>query len=278
MTEACYPNITPFLPPCDNSFYEIDEEDEAALNVIRSSISDLLTISNATSSSYDGADSSPLFNYNSSLFDVPIQSPIVQQSNLISIGPRCSRCGNPCGEDAIYQGNLAFHARHFTCRECGKALKVAISVNNEIYCQVCAKKVAPQSNCCYICNTPRSQSSIIAAGRCYCREHFRCATCNQILDIASFKQFNGHFYCEEHCPTDQLPICAGCNRQILSSKIICACSNNKFHQECFNCVKCQKNLVDQKYTVYNERPICVNCFKHLPKEVKTAIAKNPFRH
>ena len=260
MNQTCCKNFAPLYT--SDMLYDIDEEDENALSIIRSSITDILS---------NGGQSQNLDHWNDGIN-------YSQHIKQISVGPRCNRCGNPCGDDVIYQGNLAFHTCHFTCRNCNEPLKVAISVNNEIYCQKCASQVLPQSNCCCICNAPRNKSSVIAGGRCYCKEHFRCATCNKILDIASFRQYNGHFYCQEHCPDEFLPICAGCSRQIIGSKVICACSNNKYHPECFNCIKCGKSLVDQKYTQYEGNPICVSCFKQLPKGIKTYIAMTQSSH
>ena len=331
-----------------NCGFDIDEEDEAALSIIRSSITDLLSQSRVCNDNFlmDSYTNPNLFNQHetpssqdntfyssgtkSDIFNNPKISPISQQreserphscnslpnnvnflsnysfSNLnmnsnpptipIDFGPRCARCGNPCGDDVIYQGNLAFHSSHFTCKECRTKLKVGILLNNDVYCQSCAAKVTPQSNNCCVCNSPRSSTSIVIGSRCFCKEHFVCAHCGKILDSTSFKRspIDGNFYCESHCPNeDKFPICAGCGRPIVtknspsqasssissfypSSKVICAslCGTKaKFHSECFNCYICNKSLVDlPKYTVYKERPICVNCFKQLPREVQTSIA------
>lgn len=337
MAQTYYTSSGSFHIPDMNCRFDIDEEDEAALSIIRSSITGLLSQNN---DSIDNILMNPhenmnLFNHETTSLQTDAYyinnnsktSPFLQQkeserphscnslpNNLnfssnyymnsdfnsstkpADFGPRCTRCGNPCGDDVIYQGNLAFHSAHFTCKECRTKLKVGILLNNDVYCQSCASKITPQSNNCCICNSPRSTTSIVIGGRCFCKEHFVCASCGKILDSSSFKhsQIDGNFYCESHYPKEDIfPICAGCGRPIItknslskasstissfypSSKVICAslCGTKaKFHSECFNCYICNKSLVElPKYTVYGGRPICVTCFKQLPKDVQASIA------
>lgn len=346
MAQTYYTSSGSFHIPDMNCRFDIDEEDEAALSIIRSSITDLLsnnsecmdnilTDQHADAIFFSQHESiSPQTNIfhscgtKSNIFDESKINPLPQQKDSerprssnslpnnfnytphysfshmntntptlpVDFGPRCTRCGNPCGDDVIYQGNLAFHSAHFTCKECRKNLKVGILLNNDVYCQSCAAKVTPQSNNCCVCNSPRPSASVVIGGRCFCKEHFVCACCGKILDPTSYKRspIDGNFYCESHCPKeDTFPMCAGCGRPIVtknspsqayssissfypSSKVICASicgSKVKFHSECFNCYICNKSLVDlPKYTVYDGRPICVNCFKQLPREVQTSIA------
>ena len=63
----------------------------------------------------------------------------VQSFNAIpNIGPRCHRCGNPCGNDALFFGQHAYHSKHLTCYRCNTKLKMPIIIENEIYCHSCS--------------------------------------------------------------------------------------------------------------------------------------------
>lgn len=121
-------------------------------------------------------------------------------SPFASFGPRCTRCGNPCGDDVVYCGSLAFHKRHFKCRKCGQAMQVPITINGDVYCQNCSKIVRPKQNTCCVCHQIADDRSICVAGKCFCLDHFRCAKCNALLSPANFRQRQGKFYCPNHVP------------------------------------------------------------------------------
>ena len=121
-------------------------------------------------------------------------------SACVSFGPRCARCGNPCGDDVVYVGSLAFHKRHLKCRKCGKRMQVPIIINGDIYCQNCSKLVKPRQNTCEICHQIVDETGVSVGGKSYCADHFRCATCNCRLSISNYKQKGGKFYCPQHVP------------------------------------------------------------------------------
>lgn len=292
MAQTCHTMGKIMFPPETNCRFEIDEEDEAALSVIRSSLCEFLGNGgddNLNSNLYTiQNDVNHFFEKDTISIGVPQSCPpsssAMEYPLSVDLGPRCIRCGNPCGEDVIYHGNLAFHSCHFNCYECGAPLTVGISLNNEVFCQLCASTVKPQDTTCCICHSPKTSTSIVVEDRCFCRDHFMCAHCGKLLNIASFKRSNidGNFYCEEHCPNETFLLCAGCklpitvNSPMSDSKAISAYIGEKslkFHSHCFNCNICHKSLVTpHKYTVYEEQPICLKCFKNLPKKVQSSIA------
>ena len=126
-------------------------------------------------------------------------------SACVSFGPRCARCGNPCGDDVVYVGSLAFHKRHLKCRKCGKRMQVPIIINGDIYCQNCSKLVKPRQNTCEICHKIVDETGVSIAGKSYCSDHFRCAICNCPLSISNYKQKDGKFYCPQHISTPSTP-------------------------------------------------------------------------
>ena len=67
-------------------------------------------------------------------------------SEPLSFGPRCARCGMPCGNDAIYFGTLTFHKRQFNCKICGSSLDFPIVINDDLYCKSCVTKMKKKGN------------------------------------------------------------------------------------------------------------------------------------
>ena len=66
-------------------------------------------------------------------------------SEVLSFGPRCTRCGMPCGCDTIYFGSMAFHKKHFNCKICGSSIDFPIVIDNDICCQKCLAKIKKES-------------------------------------------------------------------------------------------------------------------------------------
>lgn len=192
-------------------------------------------------------------------------------ASVASFGPRCNRCGNPCGNDVIFCENLAYHKRHFTCKKCKSRLSEAIPISGEIYCKNCAPTVKPSAHCCFVCGAPRTENSIVVAGHVFCHHHFRCSTCQTPLDINNFTQRQGRFYCPQHVPVRPALICEKCKREIPSKAI--HCMGHYYHSECFRCVVCDASLAGKEYTTTGNGPLCTNCFNKLPKTTKLAVAR-----
>lgn len=196
-------------------------------------------------------------------------------ASFASFGPRCQRCGNPCGSDVIYFENLAFHKRHFTCKKCNQPLIEPVLIGKEVYCLTCShgdkQPDMPEDYGCCICSKPFCETSIIIAGKCYCQEHFRCATCHKQLTVDNYRQRKGHIYCIEHAPQRPITSCAECGGEI-TDKAITAIGQH-FHPGCFCCVICKTNLANQAFAAWKNKPICQNCFKRLPKHIRAIISK-----
>lgn len=196
-----------------------------------------------------------------------------------SFGPRCQRCGNPCGDDVVYFENLTYHKRHFTCKKCNQPLVEPVLIGNEVYCLICSQGdsplPSPEDQGCNICRKPFCETSVIVAGKCYCKDHFRCATCHKPLTIDNYRQRKGHIYCVEHAPQRPFVHCSECGGEI-TDKSINALGQN-FHPSCFCCVLCKENLANKVFTAWKNKPLCQECFKKLPNHVKIAITKGTLR-
>lgn len=200
-------------------------------------------------------------------------------SSFSNYGPLCTRCGRPTGDDSIFIKSLPFHHRHFTCRRCNVPLsfETASECDGEIFCQNCASLQSGKESSfntamvCNACGSPKGSTSIVVGGKCFCKNHFRCATCNCELDIDKFVQKDGLYYCLKHEPQRPKNICGKCGAEVEERAINAL--GKVYHPGCFSCALCNRSLANQPYTAWKNEPICRECFKKLPKHIRQAISK-----
>ncbi|EAY15089.1 LIM domain containing protein [Trichomonas vaginalis G3] len=217
------------MPSTSYSAAPMEPEDEEVLKIIRS-------LGNMSAPTDTAADS---------------------YTPLASFGPRCTRCGNPCGNDVYYHGPLPFHKKHFVCKRCGGPLHVPITINNDVYCQNCARMVKPKAPICHQCNGQLTDKPVIVAGKCFCEEHFTCAKCGQVLQQNNFVQRSGKFYCPNHAPESPKSVCCVCKLQVEGQNIVR--NGLVFHPECFVCTGCRQNLAHVPYSFIRNKPYCLSC-------------------
>ena len=197
-----------------------------------------------------------------------------------SYGPRCQRCGNPCGDDVVYFESVAFHKRHFTCRRCNQPLTQPVLIGGDVFCSTCAQRestVGQQTadTGCVVCHAPYGPESVLIAGKCYCKNHILCTVCHKKLGTDEFRVRAGQIYCLEHTPTHSPLLCAQCGGEITEKSVLAM--GQRYHPQCFYCQLCNNNLANKPFAVWKGRPLCQACFKKLPKHIRVAISKQAMR-
>ena len=202
-------------------------------------------------------------------------------ATLTTHGPLCTRCGAPTGDDAVFHGSLPFHKKHFTCKICNTPLdENAVEINNEVYCQACSNAISSSEihesglRCC-VCGSPRTSTSVLVPGKCFCRDHFRCYKCNCLLDQDSYVQRAGKFYCTEHVPERPKILCAACGSEIIDRTV--RALGHAYHPSCFNCCICKSSLVNMQFTALKGKPLCYECYKKLPRHIRASISRSAAR-
>lgn len=189
-------------------------------------------------------------------------------SSVTHFGPRCTRCGNPCGDDVIFHGAMAFHRAHFTCHKCGSLIRIPTLIDGEIYCRCCGRSVRPRARACCVCGAAKNRDSVFAGGRCFCRQHFVCALCGAALTEGEFVATESGVYCHAHsAAAPARPKCFKCGAEITGKRIVAA-ANRQFHPECFCCALCDRALSEHQYMDIGEQQVCTRCFAALPKSVQ----------
>ncbi|KAI6215701.1 PDZ and LIM domain protein Zasp [Aphelenchoides besseyi] len=109
---------------------------------------------------------------------------------------------------------------------------------------------------CEFCNKDISGSFVLATGKTWCQEHFRCANaiCNRQLLDCGFVEEDGKKYCEKCFETLIAPACAKCGLPITAD-----CLNalqRQWHPECFTCQHCRRPFGNTAFYLENGQPYC----------------------
>ncbi|XP_054165589.1 zinc finger protein 808-like isoform X3 [Oppia nitens] len=170
--------------------------------------------------------------------------------------PPCDGCGYPIKDQKSMVKELGknWHPECFRCHKCHKVL----SPNN--YMEKSGKPYCVEdyhnlfSPKCSECNLPIEGKPLIALGRQWHPNCFKCCQCAVPLSPNNFKEKDGKPYCLKHFQELYLPKCYGCKRPI-TDKIINALGK-QWHPECFACVQCHKPLAEDGYREKDGLPYC----------------------
>ena len=210
--------------------------------------------------------------------------PPVRDLQIVSFQPEnvsrpnkiCKRCEKKCDNDLILFENIPYHKDHFTCLQCKKKFdegRKPILEKGDVICSQCfeqkqlkstqtiTKQNKENDSSCSINNENSSGQTTDAV----------CEVCKKPLSNEDLKQIDGHFYCCDHAPKYISFACAQCKTEI-TGKCISALGQH-FHSKCFVCQYCKENLTNKQYVEWNDLPVCKNCFKKLPKNVRIEISK-----
>jgi len=94
---------------------------------------------------------------------------------------------------------------------------------------------------------------VTTTGDVFHPEHFLCSGCNKALSTDMHYPFEGNYYCPA-CWETRCPVCAQCNKPILSGPKISA-MGKVFHVEHFRCATCDCQL-EESFAVRDGRPYC----------------------
>ena len=96
----------------------------------------------------------------------------------------------------------AFHRDHFFCAFCGVKLNSSDRFwfhSNRAYCTKDYTMLFAKT--CERCKDPLLTDFIMALGKHWHKDCFRCNSCNALIDISDgFSESDGNPYCEDHLP------------------------------------------------------------------------------
>ncbi|PIO75297.1 LIM domain protein [Teladorsagia circumcincta] len=103
-------------------------------------------------------------------------------------------------DDLLRINNDFYHAYHFHCADC--KLEVALTgearqLMKDWYCQRCFDKRCETCASCHKAIDSQREQSVVALGKKFHVEHFRCMKCDVAFMGRQHYEHNGKAYCEE---------------------------------------------------------------------------------
>ena len=174
----------------------------------------------------------------------------------------CSECGQPI-EPNIHSridfNNRTVHSECFNCAICNRRLNPAQTYtihNDQPWCRQCEI----DTKNCFTCGKPIISAGITYETRDYHPECFKCANCHKSLDNESIL-----------CANNLKPYCVSCNDQLFAKRCTkcrqiiphdtryTTFEDKPYHEQCFLCAKCHRQIGSKKFYKDQRGFICSNC-------------------
>ncbi|XP_019644167.1 PREDICTED: prickle-like protein 3 [Branchiostoma belcheri] len=91
--------------------------------------------------------------------------------------------------------------------------------------------------------------------------HFNCFNCNNSLTGHRYVNRDTNHYCLKCYEKLFAFPCEHCGQKIGTDVKDLSFNNKHWHEQCFNCSKCKKSLVDQQFTQKSDKIYCAQCHK-----------------
>lgn len=169
----------------------------------------------------------------------------------------CATCNKVIEGQVINALDKYYHPTCFICAKCKKPITGTTFqiVDSKPYCrQDYDELFAPK---CHACNKPITGRIINALDHTWHEEHFVCSMCKAKLVGQSFMERDGKPLCQKCYEENIADKCKACGKPVVG-KIIVALEA-KWHAECFKCIQCGKQIVDEMFQARDGNPLCAKC-------------------
>ena len=183
---------------------------------------------------------------------------------------RCAKCSLPVTPDeTVKVGGSIYHAACLQCSFCGCALGGKGSLfqkEGRLFCQDDYMQLYCKR--CTRCGEYISKNCITVNSEYYHPACLQCDVCDKQLE--KYICVNGHLRCSEHADVKgDLFECDKCKKDIDEGDDVVRAVGRKFHNYCFTCQYCNKQLDKATVKVKDKRVCCPEC---LSREQVTAGA------
>lgn len=173
----------------------------------------------------------------------------------------CKTCGDPIKDMEYFSVKSDhFHKECFVCAatNCRKPLNGGyFTEQTQHYCESCHQKYF--SKPCMSCQKPILKDAFRALNLQWHLECFLCVECNQPPSEGMFHLEHGQVYCNADHERLFQTMCCFCNRPIRAGQSEIEALEKKWHEKCFNCSKCGKNLNGKRFVRRGGTPRCHHC-------------------
>jgi LIM domain-containing protein 2 len=176
---------------------------------------------------------------------------------------RCDACGNifRAGMKKYEFKGKSFHEECFCCKVCRQPIgvKTFIPRDQEAVCVACYEEQYAQR--CVKCNGVINKGGITYKSAPYHRECFTCTGCNKMLVGEKFTSKDDKPYCAECFAQNFAKKCVRCFQPItgLGTTKFISFDDRHWHNDCFQCYKCQTSLVGRGFVVSGDDVLCPDC-------------------
>ncbi|CAF3423038.1 unnamed protein product [Rotaria socialis] len=176
----------------------------------------------------------------------------------------CAECGQPIEPHVharVTFNNRSFHSECFSCAVCRRQLNPSQAYtlhNDQPWCHQCEV----DTKTCYVCGKPILAAGITYETREYHAECFKCSHCHKSLDNENLLCANN---LQPYCvPCNEILFakrCAKCAQPIPFDKKYTVIDDKPYHEHCFLCVKCHRQIGSKKFFKDPRGFVCSNCGK-----------------
>lgn len=191
-------------------------------------------------------------------------APAVEETPRWKIGSEgvfCKTCGKPITDTEYFSVKFDhYHKECFVCAamNCQKNLMGGyFTEQGRHYCESCHKRYF--SKPCMSCQKPIFEDAFRALNLQWHLECFLCVECNQPPAQGGFHLENGKVYCDADHQRLFMVYCFKCDRPIVAGQSEIYACERKWHDFCFNCTKCGKNLNGKRFIRRGGLPRCPHC-------------------
>jgi len=173
----------------------------------------------------------------------------------------CKACGNPIlDKEYLSVKQDHFHSECFVCAatNCSNNLIEGYFMEqNRCYCSDCHQKYF--SKLCIACQKPIFKDAFRALNLQWHIECFLCIECKNPPLGGVFHLENGNIYCNEDHEKLFKVFCWACQKPIVAGQSEIDIMDKKWHDYCFNCSKCRRNLNGKRFVRRGGTPRCPHC-------------------
>ncbi|XP_071957069.1 prickle planar cell polarity protein 3-B-like [Antedon mediterranea] len=172
----------------------------------------------------------------------------------------CGLCFKPGTKKMEYKGK-EWHDKCFKCKNCSEPIGTRSFIPREdvIYCLTCYEdKFATK---CKGCKKVISDGGVTYRNEPWHRECFICSGCKTCLARERFTSRDDKPYCTNCYGELFAKKCCGCKKPItgIGGTRFVSFEERHWHNDCFNCKRCDTSLVNQGFMTENDDVICAKC-------------------
>ncbi|GMS89509.1 hypothetical protein PENTCL1PPCAC_11684 [Pristionchus entomophagus] len=167
---------------------------------------------------------------------------------------------SPSSRRSLHNGNSYGDLRRSTSRDPLRSDSMLGTLNSDTLSSKHGVSTIPKGDCAY-CSKPIIGQVVIALGKMWHPEHYRCCECGEELGHRNFFERGGKAYCEDDYHKLFSPRCSACNGAIRDRCV--SALGKQFHIEHFTCEECGREFGDDGFHEKNGRPYCREDFFRL---------------